>query len=179
MTTKTKRPSIAWARELMAHRSRGIQDSFARFMRDYRVAPDNEIAPMLVFFAQTLEALARCPGWAREKAWDCVRDYVNNAPCEHDSGLSCPRCGERSTRQLQVNLLVEKHAVIQTVVSPMLMRVQLVGCEHFAHNITCGTCGMRWPGTVIVNVVPGIAPGHDEQSSPHEPATDDPTKPPN
>lgn len=173
VTSKLKRPSIAWAREVMANRSRDVKDSFARFTKDYRVAPEDEVQGRLVFFAQTLDALARCPEWAREKAWACVRDYVSRVPCEHDSGLACPRCGERSKKALQVSLVAEKHASIQQVISPMMARVQLVGCEHFSHYVTCGTCGIRWPGTMIVNVVPGIAPDHDDPASPHDPKSDD------
>jgi hypothetical protein len=180
MSTKAaKRPSITWAREVMANRSRDVQDSFARFIKDYKIAPVDEIADRLVFFAQTLEGLTRCPGWAREKAWACVRDYVRQTPCQHECGLSCPRCGERSAQHLQVSLIIERHAAIQHVISPMMMRVQLVGCEHYQHAVTCATCGLRWPGTALVNVVAGLAPERDEQT-PHEPATtDDPSKPPN
>lgn len=149
-----------------------------QFVKDYKAASQDEVTDRLVFFALTLEGLARCPSWAREKAWACVRDYVRQMPCQHESGLSCPRCGERSTLKLQVSLIIERHAAIQHVLSPMMMRVQLVGCEHYQHSVTCQTCGLRWPGTAMVNVVAGIAPSQEE-APPHEPATDDPSKPPN
>lgn len=182
-TTKKlpRRPSVAWVLKLACLR-RIDKDSLHGFVTDYRKATENEVVPMLLWLAQTMDHIGKVPAWAKSRAWDDVRSYVRGcvgARATDALAVACPRCHEHGRDRLQACLVLTRHAVIREVdvvtpfgpmaemlKIPTMLHVQLSGCEHQSQHTHCLTCGNDWQPTPAIHILSGIP------SAPPHPPTD-------